>query len=228
MAVLAGFICVFAVPVLARATPLSRQDFDLLAAKCAPGVSRAVLEAVAAKESRFDPLALHNNTRKLTRVARSEQEGIDLAKKWIANGDSVDIGLMQINAPNLAPLGLTVADGFKPCFSLAAGAATLRSAYSKGATESEQQAALLIMLSRYNTGRPLNGLVNGYVEDVVAGAKDIQAAAEPVASQSQQSVPAWDIWRNAAFARTHGADWLVDLTPAPSAEPSSKPQPEKH
>lgn len=225
-ALLAAVLALFSTATSSRAVPLTHAAFGALAAKCAPGISPTVLEAVAAKESRFDPLALHNNTRKLTRVARTEQEGIELAKRWIGSGDSVDIGLMQINAPNLAPLGLTVADGFKPCFSLAAGAATLRSAYNKGASESEQQAALLIMLSRYNTGKPLNGLVNGYVEDIVAGAKDLRAPTEPPAPLPQDQIPTWDIWRSAAFARTHGATWLVDLTPAPSIDPNAKPQPQ--
>lgn len=200
-------------------TPLVAGEFDALAKQCAVGVSADVLRAVASKESRFEPFALHDNTRKITRIAGDAKEAAALAEKWIAAGDSVDIGLMQINAPNLAPLGLTVAQAFDPCSSLAAGAAVLRAAYSKGGSAAEQQAALLIMLSRYNTGRPLNGLVNGYVGEVIAaGSGDAAPRPEPaVAVQPQQTqTPSWDVWASAAYAKAHGATWIVDLAPAPA------------
>ena len=86
---------------------------------------------------------------------------------------------MQINAPNLPRLGLTISEALNPCLSLAAGAVLLREAYHQGGTVAEQQAALLIMLSRYNTGRPLAGLVNGYVGDVIGNAP--QAPSEKIA-----------------------------------------------
>ncbi len=222
-----------AVPAVGK--PLSRSEFDALAKQCAAGVSAEVLESVAAKESHFDPLALHDNTRKITRTAADAKAAAGLARSWIAAGDSVDIGLMQINAPNLAPLGLTVAEALDPCLSLAAGAAVLRDAYRKSASQADQQAALLIMLSRYNTGRPLAGLVNGYVEDVIAYRP---AAASPRTEPAVEaevvtpSLPAWDMWVNASYAQTHGAAWLVNLSTAPSVPkatppkgtPSQKPQ----
>jgi type IV secretion system protein VirB1 len=203
--------------------PIAPHDFDALAKECAAGVSADVLRSVASKESHFEPFALHNNTRKLTRLADNGKAAASLAEKWIAAGDSVDVGLMQINAPNLAPLGLTVAQAFDPCSSLAAGAAVLRAAYSKGASAAEQQAALLIMLSRYNTGRPLNGLVNGYVGEIIAaGSSDSAPKPVPaVAMQPQETqAPSWDIWASAAYAKVHGATWIVDLTPTPAEPPS--------
>lgn len=207
----------------ATAAPLGAARFASLAAACAPGVAVDVLRAVAAKESGFDPLALHDNTRKITRMAVDAKAGAVLAQSWIAAGDSVDVGLMQINAPNLPRLGLTVAQALDPCLSLAAGAAVLRDAYRQGATQAEQQAALLIMLSRYNTGRSLAGLVNGYVGDVVVGAsppRRVQTATVPSIPQTP-AVPEWDVWANASLAQTHGAAWLVNLSVP--ASPSTKP-----
>lgn len=203
----------------AAAGPLAPAQFEHLAASCAPGVALDVLRAVASKESHFDPLALHNNTRKLTRVGVDLKGAAVLAQSWIASGDSVDIGLMQINAPNLPRLGLTVAQALDPCLSLAAGAAVLRDAYHQGASQAEQQAALLIMLSRYNTGRPLAGLVNGYVGDVIGAAPPavpIQSLKVAQSERAVSTVPEWDVWANASFARAHGAAWLVDPSGATS------------
>ena len=207
----------------AAGVPIAPHDFDALAKECAVGVSADVLRSVASKESHFEPYALHDNTRKVTRIAGNAKAAALMAEQWITAGDSVDVGLMQINAPNLAPLGLTIAQAFDPCSSLAAGAAVLRSAYNKGSSAAEQQAALLIMLSRYNTGRPLNGLVNGYVGEVIAaGSSDSTPKPEPaVAVQPPETqAPSWDIWASAAYAKVHGATWIVDLTPTPSAPPS--------
>ena len=199
----------------AMAAPLAAPQFDRLAASCAPGVALDVLRAVASKESHFDPLALHDNTRKITRMGADAKAAATLAQSWIASGDSVDIGLMQINAPNLPHLGLTVAQALDPCLSLAAGTAVLRDAYHQGASQAEQQAALLIMLSRYNTGRPLAGLVNGYVGDVIGAATPAAPARNQMVAQSEppvSRVPDWDVWANASFAQTHGAAWLVNLS----------------
>lgn len=217
----------------AAAIPLAPSEFNALAKACAVGVSVDVLRSVASKESHFQPFALHNNTRKVTRIAGNAKAAALLAEQWIAAGDSVDVGLMQINAPNLAPLGLTIAQAFDPCSSLAAGAAVLRSAYNKGSSAAEQQAALLIMLSRYNTGRPLNGLVNGYVGEVIAaGSSDSVPKPEPaVAVQPQENqVPSWDVWASAAYAKEHGASWVVDLmsTAAPLPDPKTKHLSRKH
>jgi type IV secretion system protein VirB1 len=207
----------------AMAAPLSSAQFDHLAASCAFGIAPGVLRAVASKESHFDPLALHDNTRKLTRIGADAKSAAALAQSWIALGDSVDIGLMQINAPNLPRLGLTVAQALDPCLSLAAGAAVLRDAYHQGASQAEQQAALLIMLSRYNTGRPLAGLVNGYVGDVIGAAPPATPVRNQIVAQNEpavSTVPDWDVWANASFAQTHGAAWLVNLSePVP---PSAK------
>src|SRR6185312_1661349 len=108
----------FGVCSFARAAPLPRAAFGALVAKCSPGVSPVALEAVAAKESHFDPLALHNNTRKLTVYAKDVTSAVLQARSWIDAGESVDLGLMQIHTTNLAPLGLTLERAFEPCASL--------------------------------------------------------------------------------------------------------------
>jgi hypothetical protein len=59
-----------------------------------------------------------------------------------------DYGLMGINEANLAPLGLTRQTAMDPCNSIAA--------------------SVRVLLSRYNTGKPVAGIQNGYVGKVLA------------------------------------------------------------
>ena len=201
--------------------PLSAPRFVELAQRCAPSVSLTVLRGIARTESRFEPLALRDNTRGLTRTPQSLAAAVDEAQRWLAAGDSVDLGLMQINAANLPSLGLTLATALDPCWSLSAAAAILRSAYARGASVADSQAALLIALSRYNTGRPLAGLFNGYVGKVLAAAPGGAGSTEPNARRAQtapNSLPAWDVWTAAAYARAHGAPWLVAVSRHPEPQ----------
>jgi type IV secretion system protein VirB1 len=198
-------------PCLAHAAPLSRDAFGQLAAKCAPDISLSALGAVAAKESRFDPLALHNNTRKVTVYAKDPASAVLLARKWMNAGESVDLGLMQIHTSNLAPLGLTLERAFDPCASLGAGAAILRAAYGKGSTPAEREAALLIAYSRYNTGRALDGVINGYAPDVMTGANQ-NLAPLPSETKTFGTIPVgWDVWGSGP--RSDTSPWFSDYSP---------------
>ncbi|MDE3116490.1 MAG: transglycosylase SLT domain-containing protein, partial [Pseudomonadota bacterium] len=180
-----------------------------------------VLRGIARTESRFEPLALQNNTRGLAHTPPSLAAAVAQAQRWLAAGDSIDLGLMQINAANLPALGLTLTTALDPCRSLSGAAAILEAAYARGANVAEQQAALLIALSRYNTGRPLDGLINGYVGKVLATLPDGAISNEPNARRPQtapNSLPAWNVWAAAAYARSHGAPWLVAASHRPEPQ----------
>jgi type IV secretion system protein VirB1 len=170
----------------AETTTLSRDHVAYLADKCAPSIAVSTLEAVAKTESNLNPWALHDNT---TGVSESPIDGnsafID-ATAWISHGDSVDIGM-------------TVRSALDPCRSLAGGAAVLQAAYGGGQTTAEQQVALLMALSRYNTGSPLRGIMNGYARRVIANADDPNAP------------PSWDVSAVGTYAQNHGAGWLIPL-----------------
>lgn len=211
-------ICIaIAWPVGAWATPVGQPNFEVLADRCAPNVPSTTLAAVARTESGLDPWALHDNTTGISEKPTSRNQALADAEAWIARGDSVDVGLMQVNTANFNALGLTVLAALDPCASLAGGAAVLQAAYGGGKTTAEQQVALLIALSRYNTGTPLKGIMNGYARAVVANANAVQL---PV--PARQSVPAtsavladpnappsWDISATGAYAEAHGASWIV-------------------
>jgi type IV secretion system protein VirB1 len=132
----------------------------------------------------------------------------------------VDIGLMQINSANLPALGISATDALDPCVSLAGGAAVLRAAYGGGDTDAQQQVALLLALSRYNTGTPFKGIMNGYARAVEQNTVPDASLSSPSALSTATNVssapavdpnapPAWNLWATAAYARSHGSSWLV-------------------
>ena len=85
---------------------------------------------------------------------------IEAAALLIAAGHSVDLGVMQINSRNLGLLGLSLADAFDPCQSVAGAA------------------RLIQLFSRYNTGSPTRGIANGYAVKVVAAIRRVKG--EPI------------------------------------------------
>lgn len=196
------------VPYIAKSAPLSEQQLSLLVRQCVSSSAPSVLRYVAHVESRFDPLVLHNDTKHISVAAPSLAASAEQAKQWISQGHSVDIGLMQINSGNLSALGMTVEDALDPCRSLEAGASLLSSAYAQGASIADRQAALLIALSRYNTGHPFAGLLNGYVEQVLTDQGVNKTVSKPSYPANSQK-PDWDVWMVASSAQHDGAAWLV-------------------
>jgi type IV secretion system protein VirB1 len=197
------FVSVIAAAALAPAfaSPLSADSFNGIASSCAVGVEASTLRAVASVESHFDPLAIRDNTTGQVWTPKNVDIAASIAKARLAKGHSVDLGLMQINSANLAVLRLTVSNAFDACHSLAAARDILLSAMAAGSSETQRQAAMLISLSRYNTGRPLAGIANGYANRVIAA----QTAADTGISKPQSEITSqWDVWGGDHAALTSG------------------------
>lgn len=198
----------------ASAAALSSGDFKTLAARCAPSVSANTLAAVARTESGNDPWALRDNTMGTSIRPDTLSEAELDASQLLARGDSVDIGLMQINSRNLSALEMTATDALDPCSSLTGGAAVLRAAYGGNNSDANRNVALLLALSRYNTGTPFKGIMNGYARTVVQNT-ETGSSSSPTANASSlraldpNAPPTWNIWASAAYARSHDASWLV-------------------
>ncbi|MDR3450599.1 MAG: lytic transglycosylase domain-containing protein [Alphaproteobacteria bacterium] len=213
---LAGvLLCLSAIsPAPVFAATLSDADFATLAARCAPGVPEWVLRGVARTESNFYPWVLHDNSTHASANPAALANAEAQATAWIAEGHSVDLGLMQINSANLPALGMTIGAALDPCASLAGGAAVLRAAYGSGPVDTGQQAALLMALSIYNTGSPLKGIMNGYARRVMRHA-DEAASGLPVPplppANEPVMPPAWDVSATGNYAQAYGAPWLVPL-----------------
>jgi type IV secretion system protein VirB1 len=162
--------------------PLDVANFMHLASACAGSVAPATLLAVAQVESGLDPLAIGvNHGPPLSRPPRSRDEAIAVAKRLLVAGANVDLGLLQINAANLQPLGLSVEDAFETCQNLAAGAT----------------------LSLYNSGDAARGFRNGYVARVVSAAAHAPPPVERprAALPVQPPTPAWDAFGDLTAAR---------------------------
>ena len=132
---------------------------------CAVNVAPVTLEAVIQVESGGNPLAVNVN-----RLVGPQPhpvtpaEAAAVARRYIAAGYSVDLGLMQVNSRNLAALGYSIDEVLDPCTSIKAGAAILTANYADAVrSRGEGQAALQAALSAYNTGSFSRGFANGYV-----------------------------------------------------------------
>ena len=137
----------------------------LIAACSVFGVHPKTTEALIQIESGGNALALGLNAdRPGLRHPTSIREATKLASELIAKGESVDLGLMQVNSKNLQRLGLTVEDAFDRCKNIHAGSQILKEGYDRAeAALGPGQDALKATVSAYNTGNFKSGLENGYV-----------------------------------------------------------------
>lgn len=152
-------------------------DLSDLLAKCAPNVHPVTIGALVRHESGGNPYAILDNgdwgRPRGERVLRSfrpqsQAEAVTVAKKLIAAGHVVDMGLGQINNRNLKGLGLTVEQIFDPCMNLQASQTILSNKYSTAVKRyGPGDQALYAALSAYNTGNFTGGFANGYVRKVL-------------------------------------------------------------
>ena len=170
---LAMLLALTGLPRARAGQALTPSDFAPLAAHCAPDVAVTTLAAIARTESGFEPFAIHDNTSGMSEAVTTIDAAASIASRLIAAGHSVDLGLMQVNSGNLNALGLTVSDAFDACRSIGAGAAILTAGYVGGSTHAQQQAALRVAISRYNTGNAQRGFANGYVRKVEVSAEQV-------------------------------------------------------
>jgi type IV secretion system protein VirB1 len=126
-----------------------------IALYCAPAEDPGMLVAIARQESGLETMTLHDDTS--GQVLRGAGV-VEVARRLIAAGHSVDLGAWQINSRKLALLGLGVADAFQPCKAVAAAA------------------RLIELFSRYNTGSPSRGITNGYARAVLTAISAVKAA----------------------------------------------------
>lgn len=136
---------------------------------CAPDVSPNTIAQIIRVESGGNPLAINVNGVKTRFNAQSQSEAVRITKQYIAQGYSVDVGLMQVNSNNFKMLGYEqrIEDLFDPCNNIAAGAQILKQFYLKSSKQtSNPKDALAQAISAYNTGNFTRGFQNGYVSKV--------------------------------------------------------------
>ena len=108
-------------------------DFFVLAQQCAPAVHPQTLAAIVKTESGFNPFAIGVNKGglQLTRQPTNKAEAVAAAKTLIAGGQTIDMGLGQINSENLTRLGMTGDEVFDVCKNLSAAALILEDNFTR-------------------------------------------------------------------------------------------------
>jgi type IV secretion system protein VirB1 len=201
----------------------------ILASQCAPTVAPETVLAIVRTESRGNPFALGVNGARNPAPLTNAADAAATARRYIAAGYSVDLGLGQINSRNMRWLGLTWETVFDPCFNVAALARVLTSNYNAAKAGRDPQAALRVALSMYNTGSQTRGFRNGYVAKVAQNAgfatmgvsyahtspiiaaaplrsgeqlaAENAAAETPIARTRQAPPPRWNVFERAAYDR---------------------------
>ena len=103
-----------------------------LAAQCASGVAPSTIAAVVHTESKGYQFALNVNG--VARQPARPTDAVDaarVARRYIAQGHSVDLGLGQINSNNMSALGLTWDSVFDPCINIGAAGKVLADNYHR-------------------------------------------------------------------------------------------------
>lgn len=141
-----------------------------LASQCAPTVAPETVLAIVQTESSGEQFALNVNGGRQPARQSSAADAAATARRYVAAGYSVDLGLGQINSRNMRWLGLTWETVFDPCTNVAALARVLTTNYNAVKAGRDPQTALRVALSMYNTGSQTRGFWNGYVAKVIGNA----------------------------------------------------------
>lgn len=179
-----------------------------LATQCAPSVAPVTIAAIVDVESGGHIYAINvNKLAQQPRRPKSAGEAIRTARRYIARGHSVDLGLGQINSRNMRWLGLSWDTIFDPCINIATAGHVLSTNYRSVRGGRHPQSALRIALSLYNTGSKTRGFRNGYVRKVErAGfrlARNTGSAGPAPSSTTPVSYPAASLPAAASMTPAH-------------------------
>lgn len=174
-----------------------------LASQCAPTVAPQTVLAIIQTESKGHPLALNVNGARQPGRQTSTAHAITTARRFIAAGYSVDLGLGQINSRNMRWLSLNWETVFDPCTNVAAIGHVLTQNYNAVKAGRDPQTALRIALSMYNTGSQTRGFRNGYVAKVVRNAR-----------AANSNIPFIESSENSAYRESLVAENIASRVPA--------------
>jgi type IV secretion system protein VirB1 len=162
-----------------------------LASQCAPSVAPETVLAIIQTESSGEQFALNVNGGRQPARQANAADAATTARRYVAAGYSVDLGLGQINSRNMRWLGLTWDTVFDPCTNVAALARVLTTNYNLVKAGRDPQTAFRVALSMYNTGSQTRGFHNGYVAKVErnAGAYQIAVLRAPLIGAAAAPAP---------------------------------------
>jgi type IV secretion system protein VirB1 len=182
LSIVASLFAIFA------CAPACADDFADLATRCAPEIHVKTLAAVVWQESAGNPFSINiNRAAALRHQPESASEAVLTARRLLAEGFNIDVGLGQVNSANFTAGELERL--FTPCGNLQAAARILSGCYARAvAVQGEGQAALRAALSCYNTGSFTAGIRNGYVRKVSAKAGLFVPELLPASSGTSQTI----------------------------------------
>lgn len=155
----------------------------IITSSCSPNVHPVIVNAIVKTESNYNPFAIGVNrgAGRLAKQPTNLGEAIDTAKRLLASGANIDLGLGQINSANLKWLGLTVEQVLQPCANLKALQTVYLHCYDR-AGNTGKGTRMQRAFSCYNTGNMTGGFSNGYVAKTTKNYNELTArVAQPVA-----------------------------------------------
>lgn len=143
----------------------------------------SVMLAIIKTESGGNPLSIGLNGRqngKKIKLAR-QPGNYEQAIQWVTylenRGYNFDIGIAQVNIKNVHKYGLRAADALDICKNLQMASLILKNNYNQALYKhQDQQTAVRMAISAYNTGNYRKGFYNGYVSKVINNSKKIKNA----------------------------------------------------
>jgi type IV secretion system protein VirB1 len=120
------------------------------------------MQSIVTIESGGNPYAIDDDTAHRSYFLRSRQSAILTAKRLLAMGHNIDMGLAQINSSNLYIVGGSVSRLFNPCYNIEAGSYILYKFYVRALSVFGYKQALFRSLMAYNTGSYYRGYNYAY------------------------------------------------------------------
>jgi len=145
---------------------------------CAPTISSDTMRAIVLVESHGYSYAINDNSTRTTYCVPggrvfpcTRQQAAAIATAAVGSGDSVDVGLAQVNSANFRKYRIAATDMLEPCSNLQVGSSLLANAYRDASARfSDQREALRHAIMAYNTGSLYAG--ERYLREVVSAALD--------------------------------------------------------
>jgi type IV secretion system protein VirB1 len=128
-----------------------------------------------------------------TPALRSPVQALAYARRRVAAGGSIDLGITQLNSAHLGPMHLTVDEAFEPCTNIAMGMNVLQAAWGQSVRRwGMTRYALFRAFEAYNGGpgawashnAGLRARVEGYANTVWARAQQLPLTAPAAAGDS--------------------------------------------
>lgn len=180
-----AFVTFIATSCSATAQPLV--EFDALADKCAPDVSKDTLQALIKTESSMNPLAIAVVGGKVKQPS-TLSDALALVKKLDDTGANYSLGLGQINVKNFNRLGVTAEEMFEPCKNLQAAQHILKECFVRAKGKDKSQGKQLgDALSCYYSGNEKTGY-KGYVQKVIANSDKYTSVRIPSIKEAKKEL----------------------------------------